>query len=737
MPTESNDDYLGDSFKDMATSSRPSSQSSDHEGGINDQEIFYCPESDLEIVNTSLSLIGVSPLNKRRALSTASYLPKKKQKIHDAVSEKIESVCGSTYSEASGDTVEDLKADEIIASLIERYKNSDSRPEKMTILTIFAPSWTRQKMAEKLGCSHRMAVQAKRLALEKGILANQESKHGRSLAAEITECVQSFYYREDISRLMPGKKDCIRVIKKNEKVTVQKRLVLCSLKESFIKFRDSFPEMKIGFSKFASLRPKECKLAGASGTHSVCVCTIHNNLKLMMVGSMMNKVTAHLDVPLEHYSHAIASITCNPAQPSCYLGECNYCPDVESLRTQLTQCFEEAQVDTVEFKQWTTTDRSTLETKVQTTDDFLEQFLSKLQLLKRHDFVAKQQTQYLQSRKESLVAGEFLVIGDFSENFSFVVQDAAQAFHWNNNMATIHPFVYYYNAQGSLSHGNFVLISDCNVHDTIAVHLFQQRLVAHLKGKFSTVGKIIYFSDGCAGQYKNLKYFTNLCLHEQDFGIGAEWHFFATSHGKGPSDGIGGTIKREATRASLQRPYQDQILTPSQLHNFVSTNLTGVVSEFVTCEDYAAECKTLANRFKLAKTIAGTQKLHSFVVVSDTTLSVLEYSLSSTHMEVSITKSTLQPSHITAGYVAVIYDDKWWVAYINEAYPERNEISANFLHPNGPNSSYVYPRHPDIIIMDVSDVMIQLHPTTRTGRTYYLPEEETHKTVEAFAFRTK
>ena len=35
----------------------------------------------------------------------------------------------------------------------------------------------------------------------------------------------------------------------------------------------------------------------------------------------------------------------------------------------------------------------------------------------------------------------------------------------------------------------------------------------------------------------------------------AERHLFATSHGKGPCDGIGGTVKRLATRASLQRPH--------------------------------------------------------------------------------------------------------------------------------------------------------------------------------------
>ena len=67
--------------------------------------------------------------------------------------------------------------------------------------------------------------------------------------------------------------------------------------------------------------------------------------------------------------------------------------------------------------------------------------------------------------------------------------------------------------------------------------------------------KVFYFSDGCAGQYKNCKNFMNLCHHSVDFGFEAEWHFFATSHGKGPCDGVGGLLKRMATKASLQRLY--------------------------------------------------------------------------------------------------------------------------------------------------------------------------------------
>jgi len=41
----------------------------------------------------------------------------------------------------------------------------------------------------------------------------------------------------------------------------------------------------------------------------------------------------------------------------------------------------------------------------------------------------------------------------------------------------------------------------------------------------------------------------------------AKWSFFATSHGKSPCDGIGGTVKRSAAMESLQHPLENQILS--------------------------------------------------------------------------------------------------------------------------------------------------------------------------------
>ena len=94
------------------------------------------------------------------------------------------------------------------------------------------------------------------------------------------------------------------------------------------------------------------------------------------------------------------------------------------------------------------------------------------------------------------------------------------------------------------------------------VHIFKNKLIEILKTKISGEINKIYFSVGAASQYKNFKNFINLCYHEKNCDIKAEWH----SHGREPCDGLGGTIIRLAAKASLQRAYNNQIMTPRQLY---------------------------------------------------------------------------------------------------------------------------------------------------------------------------
>ena len=83
----------------------------------------------------------------------------------------------------------------------------------------------------------------------------------------------------------------------------------------------------------------------------------------------------------------------------------------------------------IKYKQWVSTDRSQLEDKEEFTDDFIILLSDMLYKLTEHHFIARNQSQYLKGLKDSLKLNEWIIILDFAENFSFVVQDAAQAFH--------------------------------------------------------------------------------------------------------------------------------------------------------------------------------------------------------------------------------------------------------------------------------------------------------------------
>ena len=258
--------------------------------------------------------------------------------------------------------------------------------------------------------------------------------------------------------------------------------------------------------KICRTSAKALHLAGASGTHSVCVCTVHQNVKLMMFEMRLS------DLPTYH--HCLAKIMCNPPLPKCYLGECDVCPGIVKFKEELITLLDENDVEQIVYKQWVSTDRSTLETYCASSEEFADTFCEKLELLRPHSFVASEQASFYAKCKSSLQPGEILVTADFSENYSFVLQDAAQGFHWNNSQATLHPFVAYFLDSGEVRHLSYVIISDCLHHDTVAVYLFQKWFIAFLKDHLPErlqPKKMIYFSDGAASQYKNRTKTSSIC----------------------------------------------------------------------------------------------------------------------------------------------------------------------------------------------------------------------------------
>jgi len=120
------------------------------------------------------------------------------------------------------------------------------------VLTALPKSWTVNKIAEEFAVSNYMARKVKKLVKVNGILSTPNPKAGKTLQKKSVNEVKEFYCSDSVSRVMPGRKDCISVLIDGERQHVQKRLVLCNLKEAFQIFKDKNPELKVGLSKFAA-----------------------------------------------------------------------------------------------------------------------------------------------------------------------------------------------------------------------------------------------------------------------------------------------------------------------------------------------------------------------------------------------------------------------------------------------------------------------------------------------------
>ena len=171
-------------------------------------------------------------------------------------------------------------------------------------------------------------------------------------------------------------------------------------------------------------------------------------MDLMFQHAKINKLTEDQDINLNTPQDFVAFLQCNPPTIECCLSKCDLCGNTEQLQFKLEEAFDQNLVDEISYKKWTSTDRANLETVVQNVEEFLTTFLRALKKYQQHAFITRMQSQHYRETKENLEEGEVLVVCDFAENYSFVIQDEIQAFHWNNAMATLHPFVAYYKESG-------------------------------------------------------------------------------------------------------------------------------------------------------------------------------------------------------------------------------------------------------------------------------------------------
>jgi hypothetical protein len=168
--------------------------------------------------------------------------------------------------------------------------------------------------------------------MDQGIMSSPNPKPGKNLNKVTVEDVKSFYNSDEVSRVMPGKRDYISIKVSGVNMHEEKRLLLCN-------FKNSHAGVNVGVLKFASMHPRNCIMAGARGTHSVCVCTIHQNVKLMLEACKISELTRNSEHHLSVYQNCLSIMICNPPQTNCFFCDCSKCPGPTNLENILDDVF--------------------------------------------------------------------------------------------------------------------------------------------------------------------------------------------------------------------------------------------------------------------------------------------------------------------------------------------------------------------------------------------------------------
>ncbi|CAF4797217.1 unnamed protein product [Rotaria sp. Silwood1] len=188
------------------------------------------------------------------------------------------------------------------------------------------------------------------------------------------------------------------------------------------------------------------------------------------------------------------------------------------------------------------------------------------------------QSYLFEQMKERTDDRKVLLQVDYAENFVMDQQDAIQAAHWN---------------AGALS--------------IFTAH------ACELKQYFPNLEEITFFSDGAASQFKQRYLFQNLTRMMMEHYLKLSWNFFATSHGKGVVDAIGGIIKRMVWQEIMAR--KQLCRTATDFVRIANKKTSTIIVHEISQTEIDASKQKLQPLFATTKSVKNTQKLHNVVPI--------------------------------------------------------------------------------------------------------------------------
>ncbi|XP_049514049.1 uncharacterized protein LOC125941139 [Dermacentor silvarum] len=185
-----------------------------------------------------------------------------------------------------------------------------------------------------------------------------------------------------------------------------------------------------------------------------------------------------------------------------------------------------------------------------------------------HNHIKKTQGKAIYEEKQCTQRGSIVFHFDFAENWTVVLPDEVQAYHWKKQQVSVFTCV----VTTKKSTESFAIVSDDLNHDSAHACLALKKATEWVDDNLPVYSKVTYVSDGAASHFKN-----RYRLYE--FGKSdcpnTQWIFSATGHGKNTCDGVGGLVKHQAMLNNLRTNPESAIRAARDFVTILTEKLKG------------------------------------------------------------------------------------------------------------------------------------------------------------------
>ena len=217
------------------------------------------------------------------------------------------------------------------------------------------------------------------------------------------------------------------------------------------------------------------------------------------------------------------------------------------------------------------------------------------------------QNQAYNEHKASLTTNDLLVHVDFAESYRNDQQDEIQsAYFGNQSFSLFTSFCYYLTDTDNLGQKSVVVVTEKSDHNRITSMSCLKKVIETIETQCGKIfNNIVVWSDGMGAQFRSKFIFQHLAGNLfPDKSL--SWYYNERHHGKGPMDGVGGTIKNVIFRK--MKSGHDVVYTPNQFADAALKFVPSITTVYLPCTEEITE----PGNIDQSPAIAATLSIHKF-----------------------------------------------------------------------------------------------------------------------------